>query len=81
MIGDFRKDIDSLDDELIIILNKRMEIVKELMRLKKEEGVPIENKEREEEVISRLVKKNLIPEKMIREIYGVIFKYGKTSSF
>ena len=49
-----RKEIDQLDDQLIDILNKRMEIVKHIGELKRTSNTPIYRPEREKSIIDRL---------------------------
>jgi len=66
--------IDILDEEIIKLLEERMEICKEIGKLKDK----IEDNNREKEIIKNLNKKfpNLDKE-LIDELYGVIFKYSK----
>ncbi|KOA18874.1 P-protein [Clostridium homopropionicum DSM 5847] len=48
-----RKEIDSIDRQLVELFEKRMEAVLKVAQYKKENNIPILNKNREEEVISK----------------------------
>ena len=51
-----RKEIDLIDNEILTLLNKRMEIVKKVGELKNNTNAPIYRPEREKEIIDRLTK-------------------------
>ncbi|MEO1958480.1 MAG: prephenate dehydratase [Nautiliaceae bacterium] len=53
-LSELRKEIDRIDNELIRLLNKRMEIVKKVGELKNNTNAPIYRPEREKEIIDRL---------------------------
>ncbi len=53
-LSELRKQIDSIDNEIIKLLNKRMEIVKKVGELKNTTNAPIYRPEREKEIIERL---------------------------
>tara|TARA_B100000945_G_C20019412_1_gene429298 strand:- start:12 stop:272 length:261 start_codon:yes stop_codon:yes gene_type:complete len=74
-----RKKIDSIDEEIIQLLKKRMQISKDVGDLKEVLHIPVEDKLREEEIIDRLTKqagKNLSEEQLIR-IFTAVFKSSK----
>ena len=74
-----RNEIDNLDEEIIQLLKKRMRISKEVGQLKEKLDIPIEDKEREKEIIDRLTTqagKNLSEEQLIR-IFTAVFKSSK----
>jgi chorismate mutase len=52
-----RKKIDSIDDEIVSLLSKRMAVVKEVGKLKKEHKVELLDVERLEELIETKKKK------------------------
>ncbi|WP_421874159.1 prephenate dehydratase [Marinoscillum sp.] len=54
MLDDLRKRIDEIDDELIKLLNSRMEIVKEVGALKRNDKSAIYRPEREKAIVDRL---------------------------
>ncbi|WP_258103021.1 prephenate dehydratase [Marinoscillum sp. MHG1-6] len=54
MLEELRKEIDQLDDELINLLNKRMEVVKKVGSFKRDSNTAIYRPEREKAIIDRL---------------------------
>ena len=74
-----RNKIDTLDEEIIRSLKKRMGISKEVGKLKEELDMPVEDKNRENEIIDRLTNqagRNLSEEQLIR-IFTAVFKSSK----
>lgn len=74
-LNDYRKAIDLLDDEMLILVEKRAALVREIAKIKKSEGKDLHDKQREEAILDRLTKKikNLTPEKM-KELWKKIFE-------
>nr|MBA4405606.1 chorismate mutase [Nanoarchaeum sp.] len=70
-----RKEIDKIDDELVELLNKRVDQGKEIIRYKIEKGMDKEDLEREKEIITRLKEK--YGSKLVDEIYASIFREVK----
>ncbi len=62
-----RKKIDKIDDKIIILLEKRLLLAKELKKIKKK----IKDKKREDEILSKI--KSIF----IKDIYKTIFKNSK----
>jgi chorismate mutase/prephenate dehydratase len=54
MLKNLRNEIDKIDNELITMLNQRMEIVKKVGELKNDSDAPIYRPEREKAIIDRL---------------------------
>ena len=78
-ILELRQQIDKLDEEIIGLLKKRMGVSKEVGKLKEKLDIPVEDKNRENEIIDRLTKqtgKNLSEEQLIR-IFTAVFKSSK----
>ncbi len=50
-LQNFRREIDSIDDEILGLLEKRMEIVKRIGKAKLQSNTPIYRPEREKEII------------------------------
>jgi monofunctional chorismate mutase len=48
-----RKDIDNIDAEILVLLNRRAEVVRELGQIKMRAGLPMVDWQREAEVIQR----------------------------
>ena len=78
-ILELRQQIDAIDEEVIRLLKKRMGISKEVGKLKEKLDIPVEDKNRENEIIDRLTKQagiNLSEEQLIR-IFTAVFKSSK----
>ncbi len=69
-----RQKIDSLDGEILSLLNKRAEIALELGKVKAEEKYPLYEPRREEEVLRRLVSINggPFPERAVSSVFSEI---------
>ena len=53
-IEEMRAQIDSIDRQIVALLNQRFDVVKAVGQWKKENNVPIMNAKREEEVIQKI---------------------------
>ncbi len=78
-ILELRQKIDTLDEEIIQLLKKRMGISKEVGKLKEKLDIPVEDMVREQEIIDRLTQRagrNLSEEQLIR-LFTAVFKSSK----
>ena len=78
-LEELRKGIDQIDDELLKMLNKRMQFVQEVGKLKQNDGSSIYRPEREREILERLNRQNdgaLTPE-AIEAIFMEIFAVSR----
>lgn len=71
-LEDYRKEIDSIDKELISLFEKRMNIAIKVGEYKKERNLPIFNGKREEEVIEKNI--NLLKNKDYSDITRSFFE-------
>lgn len=73
-LDDIRKEIDSIDTQLLDLLAQRAECVHVVGDIKKKEGLQIYAPEREELLLRKLIEKSdgKLPEKSIRAIYREI---------
>ena len=74
-----RQRIDELDEEIIQLLKERMGISKEVGKLKEQLDIPVEDKNRENDIIVRLTQqagRNLSEQQLIR-IFSAVFKSSK----
>ncbi|MDH5415331.1 MAG: chorismate mutase [Flavobacteriaceae bacterium] len=78
-LSEHRNKIDEIDQQLLILLNRRAECAIEIGQIKKENNMPIYVPEREEKVIETLVQANTgpLPQSAIREIFLNIFDQMK----
>jgi len=69
-----RHQIDSIDQELLVLLNRRSDFVHEVGIVKKRDGLQIYAPEREESLLQRLISSNhgRLPEKSVRAIFREI---------
>ena len=66
-LTDIRREIDEVDAKIAGLFEKRMELVREIARLKRTHGLPVEDKAREEEIIA--INSLRIADPQIREQY------------
>ena len=74
-----REAIDQTDMELLLLLNKRMELAGQVGRIKAEQGLLLFDPGREEAILERLAKTNPgpLPEESLRAIYREIFSASR----
>jgi chorismate mutase len=71
-----RERIDSLDNQIIGLLEKRFGLVKELTDWKKTKGLPIEDLEREKELVSKY-QYTRMPKGFLAKYYQLLFDEAK----
>ena len=71
-LEDYRREIDSIDRELIALFEKRMNVAIKVGEYKKERNLPIFNAKREEEVIEKNI--NLLNNREYSEITRNFFE-------
>jgi chorismate mutase-like protein len=71
-----RAKIDALDARIVALLNERAEVVREVARIKKQGGVPVDDPKRVEEVLRRIASANHGPlsNDHLRTIYETIVR-------
>jgi chorismate mutase/prephenate dehydratase len=74
-LGSNRKRIDTIDRQLVALLNRRAAVVHTIGEIKKAEGLEVVDPGREEQVIARIEKANTgpFPNESLRSIYREIF--------
>ncbi len=82
-IESYRKEIDVLDDDILKLLNERMEVVKAIGRLKQTTGTAIYRPEREKEILDRLKKQNqgALKAQAIDAIFLEVFAVSRNLEF
>ncbi|MDA3967238.1 chorismate mutase [Helicobacter sp. WB40] len=75
----FREEIDNIDDKILELLDKRMEIVKRIGKTKTTNNIPIYHPKREQEIINRLSAKNpnFLTKSAIEAIYLEVFAVSR----
>lgn len=75
-----RKNIDIIDQKLIIVLAERFKKTEEIMSFKKKNGLPIKDKNREKVIlkgINKMARKLKMSKKFITDIFKKILKESK----
>jgi len=78
-LSELRKKIDQVDVKIVKLLENRFNLVKEIRKIKKYGGLPLEDKKREKEIIERLTSSGNLDQRLVEEIYQAIFKYAKNA--
>lgn len=77
-IKDLRDQIDDVDEELVNLFMKRMELSLQIAHYKKEHDLPILVPEREQEILRKVAAKSGSDlECFTRELYTVIFELSR----
>jgi len=78
-LSDWRERIDSIDRQLINLLNERMQCAQAIGRIKKAAGKPIRDPERERDVIAKIKAYNQqlqgpVKDEALAELYWLLIK-------
>ena len=78
-LSDWRERIDSIDRQLIDLLNERMQCAQEIGRIKKAAGKPIRDPERERVVLAKIKAYNQglqgpIKDEALEELYRLLIE-------
>lgn len=79
MLEKQRAEIDAIDREIVALFERRMQVVVDVARIKKENGIAILDANREKEVIAK-VQSYVTDEGLkeeLREVYEAIMKVSK----
>lgn len=77
-LENMRKEIDKIDNKLANLLSQRFHIVEEICKYKKENGIEIEDINREKKVINNILSgKNSKDFHTLKEIFFKIFELSK----
>ncbi len=78
-IEKMRKDIDEIDEGLIMLLYERAKIAKEIAKLKSKRDLPMRDDDREKEVIenSKRLAKGKLDEEFVEGLMKLVLEYSK----
>ena len=76
-IEKWRKIVDNIDSDIIMLLSNRFIQAQQLAYMKKEAGLPVEDLERENEILKNIENCGLSHANAIKEVYKTIFKEMK----
>lgn len=79
-IADWRRRIDEIDRQLVVLLNERSNCAKEIGRIKHHENLPVYQPEREKEVLANAVSHNdgPLPDDSIRRLFERILDEARS---
>lgn len=78
-LGELRKEIDEIDDELLQILAKRVNTVKQVGELKAAQGLPALDEKRYEELLKTIkekAKNHSLSEDFVEKLFRTIHDYA-----
>lgn len=78
VIKTLRKEIDRIDEDIIDLLEKRVEVAKKIIKNKRKLGKNKHSPDRENELLSRLTEYSNLPESFVRKLYDEILVMVKT---
>ena len=73
----YREQLNGIDSQLLFLLEKRFGFCKKIGVYKKQNNLPIEDMEREKQIIERLSKKTKLSREFIKDLFNLIFKESK----
>ena len=76
-LSEIRKDIDSIDNQLIDLFKRRMDCAKEVGFYKKERNIPVLNQQREIEILDNVQEKGGEYGEYARELYKKIMELSR----
>ena len=78
-LKDIRNKIDVIDDKILDLFIERMEISKDVVKYKKENGLPILNKERERQILKDVQEKAGEYEEYAYQLFSKLMELSKAS--
>jgi len=79
MLDELRENIDAIDTEILALLNRRAAVAKKIGTIKLQAGLPVIDRDREAEVIRKIVRENegSLDDKAAARIYSEIIKESR----
>lgn len=80
VIDRLRKQIDEVDSKIVGLLNERTRLVRDIIRVKKENNLPLYDPRREEEIFENIREANTgeLHHEALIDIYETILKWMKS---
>lgn len=79
LLQSLRNQVNTIDEELVYLLFRRFEIVKEIHALAQAENLDLLDKQRKQELLDIMIeeaKDKWVDQDMVQEIYQIIQKYS-----
>ncbi|HNW82678.1 MAG TPA: chorismate mutase [bacterium] len=77
-IEQLRKKLDSIDDSISALLSERVDIALKIIDIKKASGLPVEDLNRESEILKRVSLKNPAVAPLLKVVFRRIFDWVKS---
>ncbi|MCC7572769.1 MAG: chorismate mutase [Candidatus Methanofastidiosum sp.] len=75
-----REEINRIDENIICLLSRRMDVSKKIAALKKIRGISVEDRDREKILFLKLgieARRNDLDEEFVSEVFGAIVSHSK----
>jgi len=79
-LNDLRQEIDTINNEIIALFSKRLDVARKIAEIKKQEGLPVFDPKREQEQLNQLreiAKAHGVSPAVIEEIFALFVNYSK----
>lgn len=75
-LSDFRSEIDALDEKIVELINKRLQVCLEVGNFKSLHGIAVRDSKREEELMTKLLENNKgpCPPDILEKIYRILIE-------
>lgn len=77
---ELRKEIDAINEELIALLGKRLDVAKKIARVKKAEALPVLDTQREQNQLGKireLAKRHNLSPAIVEEMFDLFIDYTR----
>ena len=71
-LKDIREKIDLIDDELITLIKKRINLLKDIIIIKHDQGISVLDKDREEQILSKADNLDLLYRDTVRGVLSTL---------
>lgn len=75
-LNQYRDKIDKIDAKILELLVDRFEVVKQVGEYKKQNNLPVLDREREQQLVSKKIIASKLEAGFIRSLYKLIFNYS-----
>lgn len=72
-----REEINKINEELLDLFERRLELSREIGEIKSKKGLPIEDPRREEKIIKDMIEKSHHYPKEVEDFFNYLFKASK----
>jgi chorismate mutase len=77
-IVQIRQNLETLDGELLRTLERRFELAKDIGIIKRTNGFPVEDKEREQQIIQSILPQTTLCPEFTKNLFELIFQESKS---